>query len=255
MECAPPRGRVVRGLSAALAALALGLAAFAMWQWTAWQNDRRGLMTMPPVDTLNPLRVVLLTVAVALVFLLLGRLLGAAFGLFHRRLERWLPGRAAFAVSFALLAVLVWSILDGVVFVRLHELADATYQQVDAFVDPSLRRPSDRRKAGSPASLIDWRQLGHWGRHVIATGPSRADLATYHGDGAREPLRVYVGLRHADDAEARAELALAELRRTGAFERSVLVVVVPVGSGWVDPFGVDTVEYLHGGDTAIVAQQ
>lgn len=255
MAFAPPRGRLAGWLTAALAAVALGLAALSMWQWTAWQNDLRALMTMPPVDTLNPLRVVSLTLAVALVVLLVGRLIGAAFGLFHRRLQRLLPGRAAFTVSFALLAFLIWSILDGVVFVRLHELADATYRQVDAFVDPSLERPRDPLKAGSPASLIDWQQLGHWGRHFIATGPSRADIAAYHGDAARQPVRVYVGLRHAADAEARAELALAELIRTGAFDRSVLVVVVPVGSGWVDPFGVDTLEYLHGGDTAIVAQQ
>ena len=69
------------------------------------------------------------------------------------------------------------------------------------------------------------------------------------------PLRVYVGLNSADDAAARAQLALDELIRVGGFDRSVLVVVVPTGTGWMDPAATDTLEYLHGGDTAIVAQQ
>lgn len=255
MELAEPRGRAMLLATAGLGAAGAAFAAYALWQWTAWQNDVRALMTMPTVDTLQPLRVVLLTLGVALVLLLLGRLIGAAFGVFYRQLKRLLPGRTAFVVSGALLAFLLWSVLDGVVFVRLHELADATYQQVDTFIDPTLAPPSDPRKAGSPASLVDWRALGHWGRSFIASGPGREDIARYHGDAAKKPLRVYVGLRHGDDAEARAALALAELIRTGAFERSLLVVAVPVGSGWVDPFGVDTLEYLHGGDTAIVAQQ
>jgi uncharacterized membrane protein len=41
----------------------------------------------------------------------------------------------------------------------------------------------------------------------------------------------------------------------GGFERSVLVVATPTGSGWLDNGAVDTLEYLHGGDTAIVATQ
>jgi uncharacterized membrane protein len=55
--------------------------------------------------------------------------------------------------------------------------------------------------------------------------------------------------------EQRAELALEELKRVGGFSRSVLVVATPTGTGWLDPGAVDTVEYLHAGDTAIVSMQ
>ena len=48
---------------------------------------------------------------------------------------------------------------------------------------------------------------------------------------------------------------LSASRCIGAFERSVLVLVMPVGTGWVDPAAVDTLEYLHGGDVASVALQ
>jgi uncharacterized membrane protein len=70
-----------------------------------------------------------------------------------------------------------------------------------------------------------------------------------------DPVRVYVGRRAADTAEERAAIALDELIRQGGFERSALVVVVPVGTGWMDPGGHDTLEFMLGGDVATVAVQ
>jgi Alpha/beta-hydrolase family len=63
-----------------------------------------------------------------------------------------------------------------------------------------------------------------------------------------EPIRVYVGLRSAETPAQRAKLALEELKRAGAFERSWLIVTTPTGTGWVDPGAMDSVEYLHDGD-------
>ena len=48
---------------------------------------------------------------------------------------------------------------------------------------------------------------------------------------------------------------LQEMIRVGAFDRSVLIVSAPTGTGWMDPAAMDPLEYLHGGDTAIVAMQ
>jgi uncharacterized membrane protein len=62
-------------------------------------------------------------------------------------------------------------------------------------------------------------------------------------------------LNSADTAEERASLALMELIRTGAFERSILLLVTPTGTGWVDPASQNPVEYLHRGDIATVAVQ
>src|SRR5690606_34042391 len=59
----------------------------------------------------------------------------------------------------------------------------------------------------------------------------------------------------AETVEERAALALEELQRVDAFERSVLVVITPTGTGWVDPGAANTVEYLHRGDIAMVAVQ
>lgn len=48
---------------------------------------------------------------------------------------------------------------------------------------------------------------------------------------------------------------MAELLRLGAFEREVLIVAMPTGTGWLDPGSFDVVEYMHGGDIATVAVQ
>jgi uncharacterized membrane protein len=45
------------------------------------------------------------------------------------------------------------------------------------------------------------------------------------------------------------------LKLVGGFERSVLIVVTPTGTGWFDPAAIDSVEYLHGGAAASVAMQ
>ena len=63
------------------------------------------------------------------------------------------------------------------------------------------------------------------------------------------------GLDSADTAQGRAELAVRELERTGAFDREVLVVAAATGTGWLEPAAVNSVEYLHGGDTAIASIQ
>jgi uncharacterized membrane protein len=56
-------------------------------------------------------------------------------------------------------------------------------------------------------------------------------------------------------AEERAELAVRELERAGGFERNVLVVWIPTGTGWMIPEATVALEQLHRGDTAIVATQ
>ncbi len=50
-------------------------------------------------------------------------------------------------------------------------------------------------------------------------------------------------------------MAVAELKRTNAFDRKILVVATPTGSGWLEPEAMDSVEYINNGDTAIVGQQ
>jgi uncharacterized membrane protein len=62
-------------------------------------------------------------------------------------------------------------------------------------------------------------------------------------------------LDSAGSAAERAKLAVRELERAGGFDRKVLVVWVPTGTGWIIPKAAASLEQLHRGDTAIVAIQ
>jgi uncharacterized membrane protein len=70
-----------------------------------------------------------------------------------------------------------------------------------------------------------------------------------------QPIRAYVGLQTVDGVEERAALAVEELERTGAFDRSVLVIATVTGTGWINPVAAEALEHLHRGDTAIVGMQ
>ena len=110
-------------------------------------------------------------------------------------------------------------------------------------------------RSGSSASLVSWQSLGLQGRSFVARGPSPEQLRAFNGRRPMEPIRVYVGLDSAPTASARAELAVKELDRTGAFARKLLVVMGATGTGWIEPQSADPPEYMYNGDTAEVTIQ
>src|SRR5690606_11225977 len=163
--------------------------------------------------------------------------------------------RVANVLGTTLAILLFWSLASDVFFrVALRGL-DSSYRQLDALIEPDRPQPTLASRSGSAASLIGWSELGRAGREFIAAGPAAADIAAVSGRPALEPIRVYVGMRAAETPEERARLALAELVRVKAFERKVLVVITPTGTGWIDPAAMDAAEYLAGGDIASVAMQ
>jgi uncharacterized membrane protein len=224
-------------------------------QATNWQNTIRDLMNLERVDDTRSIWLGLITVAIFIVTIGVARLFGLVIGVVSGRLRRFIPRRVAAVLGIAIATVLFGSLIDGVIFRNGMRLADSAFQALDELIEAEIEQPLDPSKTGSGASLLDWDELGRAGREYISTGPDRRDLEAYSGDAAVEPLRVYVGLRSAETVKERARLAVDELKRVGGFSRSVLVVIVPTGTGWVDPAAMNPVEYLHGGDIASVAVQ
>ena len=122
--------------------------------------------------------------------------------------------------------------------------------------------------SGGEDSLVPWTTLGREGRrhaltHVhprpVADRPAGVpdlSIETVMGEPAKAtPIQVYVGLDSAPSPRERVDLALAELERTGAFERSVLMLVSPTGTGYVNYVAVAAAEYLTRGDIATVTLQ
>ncbi len=93
------------------------------------------------------------------------------------------------------------------------------------------------------------------GAQFLAATPTAARIEAATGRPAVQPVRVYAGLDAAPTARGRAQRAVADLVREGGFDRSLLLVAVPTGTGWVNPAAPAAVEFLRDGDTAVVAQQ
>jgi uncharacterized membrane protein len=210
---------------------------------------------MEAVSGARPVSVAGLALLVFWALLSLARWFQHTFVFLSRRLDRFLPRRVASLLGIIAAVTLFWAMIDGVLFTLVLRLADSISEEVDATIPPDLERPDDPTRTGSPQSLIDWHDLGHQGRAFVSSGPTAEELTAYFGEAAPAPIRVYVGLHAADTPEARARLALQELERIGGFQRSVLLLVTPTGTGWVDPAGLDPVEYLLRGDIASVAVQ
>lgn len=226
-----------------------------LWRAAEWQNSIRTLMHLPPIETAHPFYVGAIALGIFLLLLAVGKLFALVVRLIASTSRVAAPRRLSYVIGTALAATLFWTMADGLLLRFVLHTADSSFRRLDQVIEPDTEEPSDPLKSGSAASLVRWDELGRMGRSFVASGPSAQDIASFTGKPAVEPLRVYAGLNAAETPEARAKIALDELIRVGGFERSTLLVVMPTGTGWIDPEALDTVEYLHHGDIASVAIQ
>ncbi|NCQ23744.1 MAG: hypothetical protein COW54_11595 [Rhodobacteraceae bacterium CG17_big_fil_post_rev_8_21_14_2_50_63_15] len=234
------------------AALLCGLS---LWQGADWQNSIRQAWNLPEIDGVAPYRIAVIAAAVFAVLLMGGRLFRSVAAGWRRRAARFLPSRVAQAAGLMLTFVLFWAVIDGIAFRFAVRTINNASRIADLVIPPDLAPPTDPALSGSAASLIAWEDLGRWGRRYVASGPSREEIQSFWGTPAKQPIRVYVGLTAAGSGADRARLAFEELKRVGGFDRKYLVIATPTGSGWLDPGGVDTLEYITRGDVATVGVQ
>jgi uncharacterized membrane protein len=122
--------------------------------------------------------------------------------------------------------------------------------------------------SGSAQSLVPWETLGREGRRHAIAGvrpepvanrpaglPDLSIPAVMNEPAQATPVQVYVGLDSAPTAAGRVELALDEMDRAGAWDRSLLMLVSPTGTGYVNYSATAAVQYLTRGDCAIVTLQ
>ena len=117
--------------------------------------------------------------------------------------------------------------------------------------------PASPLVSGSPDSLVPFDDLGQQGRRYVTDVVTPELIQEVMGEPARaHPIRAYVGFNSEPLYQTgRAELALAELERTGAFDRSHLLLVSPTGTGWVDQTLIEAAEFLTRGDIATCSIQ
>ncbi|TYC65735.1 hypothetical protein FMN63_25530 [Stappia sp. BW2] len=255
LELPEPKGRICRLWLLAAIGISLAIIVYSLAKAASWQNATREAVGLPPLETAAPLFIVTVGLLIALVFWVIFRMAGAARRAVAALLAKVLPRRVGVVLSVVLVGWFLWAIVDGALVRNAFRAADASLLAADMMLEPDIEKPMAPEKTGSSQSLVRWEEMGRWGRNYVATAPTAKEIAEFSPGNAIDPVRVYVGRRSGDTAEARAQLALRELIRAGGFERSALVVVVPTGTGWMDPGAYDTLDFMLGGDVATVAVQ
>ncbi|MGZ4801497.1 MAG: alpha/beta-hydrolase family protein [Acidimicrobiia bacterium] len=116
--------------------------------------------------------------------------------------------------------------------------------------------PPNPYVSGSVASTVAFESLSKQGRRFVWTVTAPEKIRAVMGeDVAVPPIRIYAGLACAESEDERVALVLDDLERTGAFERSWLLVASPTGTGYVNYAAVTALELLARGDCATVAMQ
>lgn len=219
-----------------------------------WQDEVRALVGERQHRSSGFL-VGLIAVLVFSLLLTLCRALRRASQRVARLLGRWVPAPVASLAGVVVVAALVYWLAAGVLFRGVITISDHVYADTNAGTEAGVERPESALRSGSPESLVSWESLGRYGRTFVAGGPTVPEIEDVTGEPATEPIRVYAGLDSAATAADRAELVVRELERTGAFDRSVLVVAGATGTGWTEPQQLAALEYLWGGDTAVATIQ
>ena len=167
-----------------------------------------------------------------------------------------MPRPVAVLAGVAILCVVMFFLTSNVIlrggigFFRHHA------EQMNMRTARGIYPPVVRERSASPDSPVTWESVGGQGRVFLGRGPSRLDIAQVSGGEAKEPIRVYAGMPTAGAGiELAASTVVEELRRTGAFDRAVILLAASTGSGWVDEWQVQPLEFLTRGDCATASLQ
>lgn len=135
----------------------------------------------------------------------------------------------------------------------LYNAGVATIGRANEKIEPGYSKPPvTPLVSGSSESLLPFEDLGQQGRRYV-TDVVTPELIekVLHEPAVAHPIRAYVGYNSEPIyASGRAELALEELDRVAAFDRSYLLLVNPTGTGWIDHTMIEAAELLARGDIA-----
>lgn len=225
--------------------------------WMAWQNEQRNFMGMARLVWSDGVLMAALSLMAGALLVVVGRVITNGVAACHRFIQRHVPMVVSALATALFVAGLSIVIVRGVAVRAFTSAASSINARVNDRTTEGIQLPHSPSVSGSATSFVAWDTLGRMGRDFVATVTTAEELKRFHGPDAEitNPVRVYVGVNSADSAAKQAELAVRELERAGGFERKVLVVWVPTGTGWIVPKAATALEQLHRGDTAIVAVQ
>ena len=171
-------------------------------------------------------------------------------------LDAHMPRLAAIVVSMVILFAIMFFLTSKVILRGGIGFFRRKAEQLNMRTARGIYQPVVPERSASPASPVTWESVGGQGRVFLGRGPSRLDIAQVCGGVAMEPIRVYSGMPTGGSGiEQAAATVVAELHRTGAFDRAVILIAASTGSGWVDEWQVQPLEFLTRGNCATASLQ
>jgi uncharacterized membrane protein len=255
MEVKEVTGRLARLMIRVLISFLILTTIYTLNQVITWQNSIRLRMEMLPIETAYPVTLSCIAITTALLIILLIRLFRIAATRSVGAINRYLPRRIAIVLGCTVVGFLSLSFVNGVIVKGALHAMDESFAAMNRLLDTEYQKPPHKSASGSAQSLISWSDIGRNGKRFVADGPTKEEIAAVLGQEAMQPIRVYAGFDTGDTLEDRAQIALAEMKRVGGFNRSTLVIATSTGTGWLDPSAVDSVEFIHAGDIATVTLQ
>jgi uncharacterized membrane protein len=172
---------------------------------------------------------------------------------FSKQVNKALPGSEDFFWSVGHSTAVAGTALGIVSAVRrvYHKIEEVATEIEPAYLEP----PSSKFISGGPGSLVDWQSLSVQGRRFVSGVITQAEIKQVMGTNGLEPIRIYAGIDSAETEEARLNLVIDELERTKAFDRKMLMLISPTGTGYVNYVAVESAELMSRGDIATAALQ
>ena len=230
----------------------LGGFGYAMTRWSRELDTRQGVVQKWTAED-KPANI-FASVAIAAAVANGGRALGKGYASSRRSMVGYMGGGVGHTVIGRAMNLALWSVGAVALYQGLVGRISRTNSKIEAaFATP----PSNENVSGGPNSISPYSQLGLQGRRYVSEVVTPEVIEQTMGQPAvAHPIRAYVGVENEPVyATGRSELALNEMERLGAFDRSYLLLVSPTGTGWVDHTMIETAEILTRGDIATACIQ
>ena len=198
-----------------------------------WQADQVGAQGL----SVSWLMATVIGLATFALLLAVARGLRRLSGFLAAKYRTWTPAAVAGLAAGLTTAAVVVGI--GAASYAALQIA---FNRIDANT-AGQSAPTATNRSGSPASLIPFASLGREGRSFVTQGSNP------------DTTRIFAGLESAPSAQARADLAVADLLRAGGESAPVWVGITTTGNGFIDPAAAQAAEDATGGAAALVAIQ
>ncbi|MCI0817625.1 MAG: alpha/beta-hydrolase family protein [Chloroflexi bacterium] len=170
-----------------------------------------------------------------------------------RVLVKALPGdEKVWRPMSALISLSALGALGYALWYRTTTRIEESTSKIEAAFDTP---PRSSLVSGGPGSHVTFESMGREGRRHARTVLPVSVIEKIMGEPAKDPIRVFVGLDSAPSREERIRLAIYEMERTGAFDRGLIIVASPTGTGYVNYVAIESAEYFTRGDCATVTVQ